>query len=46
MREEIEGKGMDLRTIERWLAPYLDYEPGETATPAILAGAAAGGATA
>ena len=20
-------KGMDLRTVERWLAPYLDYEP-------------------
>jgi 5-methyltetrahydrofolate--homocysteine methyltransferase len=22
-------KGMDLRTVERWLAPNLDYEPAE-----------------
>ena len=32
-------KGMDLRTVERWLAPHLDYEPEE---PRPEAGAAAG----
>jgi 5-methyltetrahydrofolate--homocysteine methyltransferase len=24
-------KGMDVRTLERWLAPNLDYEPEEAA---------------
>ena len=25
-------KGMDLRSVERWLAPSLNYEPEETET--------------
>ena len=35
-------KGMDLRTVERWLAPYLDYDPPRAApdgaeAPTVLA---------
>jgi 5-methyltetrahydrofolate--homocysteine methyltransferase len=30
-------KGMDLRTVERWLAPNLDYEPEEAAASAASA---------
>jgi 5-methyltetrahydrofolate--homocysteine methyltransferase len=26
-------KGMDLRTVERWLAPNLDYEPADEPAP-------------
>jgi len=26
-------KGMDLRTVERWLSPYLNYDPDTTAQP-------------
>ena len=26
-------KQMELREVERWLGPYLDYEPGKTEQP-------------
>jgi 5-methyltetrahydrofolate--homocysteine methyltransferase len=28
-------KGLDLRAVERWLAPYLDYEPADVAEPEL-----------
>ena len=37
-------KGMDLRTLERWLAPNLDYEP-EAPRPEAGAASAEGATT-
>jgi 5-methyltetrahydrofolate--homocysteine methyltransferase len=34
-------KGMDLRTVERWLSPNLNYDPDETAAVAVPATAGA-----
>ena len=33
-------KGMDLRAVERWLSPNLNYDPDETASPAGAGGGA------
>jgi 5-methyltetrahydrofolate--homocysteine methyltransferase len=30
-------KQMDLQSVERWLAPYLNYEPGESIKPGTVA---------
>ncbi len=30
-------KGLELRSVERWLAPYLDYEPADASEPALPA---------
>ncbi len=37
-------KGMDLRTVERWLSPYLNYDPDTSAAAANKAGGAPGAA--
>jgi len=38
-------KGMDLRTVERWLSPNLNYDPDEPATSGGAAPVSSGATT-
>ncbi len=35
-------KGMDLREVERWLSPYLNYDPGQSTPSAPVTGCSCG----
>jgi 5-methyltetrahydrofolate--homocysteine methyltransferase len=38
-------KQMDLREVERWLGPYLNYEPTESSQPPVVTGVEANGSS-